>query len=64
MGVLENIAAETINFINVSVAKIQVKENLCGFILAPIEISDERRGNILNFGDISISNQPSKVQGD
>ena len=37
-GGLENIAVETINFINVSEAKIQVMENLCGFIPATIEI--------------------------
>ena len=41
-GGLEKIAAETINF-------IQVKENICGFIPATIEISDERRGNIFFF---------------
>ncbi|TYK16775.1 DNA/RNA polymerases superfamily protein [Cucumis melo var. makuwa] len=64
-GGLENIAFETINFINVSEAKIQAKENLCGFIPATIEISDEREGNIfLNFGVISLFNPPSKVLGD
>ncbi|KAA0031952.1 Retrotransposable element Tf2 [Cucumis melo var. makuwa] len=46
-------------------AKIQAKENLCGFIPATIEISDEREGNIfLNFGVISLFNPPSKVLGD
>ena len=37
---------------------------MCGFNSTTIEIFDERRGNIfLNFGDISIFNPPSKVQG-
>ena len=56
---------ETLNFVNVSKAKIQVKENLCVFIPATLEINDEKRGNIfLNFGDISSVNPPSKVRGD
>ena len=64
-GGSENVATETINFLNVSEAKIQVKENLCRFIPATIEIIDDQRGNIfLNFGDISSIIPPSKVHGD
>lgn len=56
---------ETLKFLNVSEAKIQVKENLCGFIPAMIEINDEKKGSIfLNFGDISSITPPSKVGGD
>ena len=47
---LLDISLEILNFVNVSEAKIQVKE---------------KRGNIfLNFGDISVVNPPSKIKGD
>ena len=49
-GDLVDISRGTLNFLNVSEAKIQVKENLCGSILATIEINDKKRGNFfLNF---------------
>ena len=42
---------ETLNFVNVLEAKIQVNENSFGFISATIEINNEKRGNIfLKFG--------------
>lgn len=64
-GGFENIATATLNLLNCSEAKIQVKCNLCGFILATIEIKDEKRGNIfLSFGDIEIMEAPTKVHGD
>ena len=41
-----------------------MKENKCSFIPETNEISDERKRNtFLNFGDISVFNPPSKVQG-
>ncbi|XP_038904899.1 uncharacterized protein LOC120091119 isoform X2 [Benincasa hispida] len=64
-GGLESIAMEILNLIKVLDAIIKVKENLCGFVPATIEVSNEKRGSIyLNFGDISTSNPPSKVKGD
>ena len=54
-GGLESIATKTLNHLNCVEAKIQVKQNLCGFIPSTIEIKDENRGNIfLNFGDIEL----------
>lgn len=51
-GGLLDISMETLNFVNVSEAKVQVKENF-GFIPTTLENNDEKRGNIfLNFGNI------------
>ena len=62
-GGLESIATETLNLLIVA-EKIQVKRNLCGFMPATIEISDEHRGNIfLNFGDLVSLDPPTKVIG-
>ena len=63
-GGLENIASGTLNLLNCSEAKIQVKKNLCGFMPSTIEIKDGKQGNIfLNFGDIEIIDPLSKVKG-
>lgn len=42
-GGLENITTETLNLLNISEAKILVKHNLCGFMLATLEIMDFNR---------------------
>lgn len=61
---MESIANETLNLLNVSEAKIQVRKNLYGFMPATIEIQDERRGNIfLNFGDIETTKAPKEIHG-
>ena len=52
-----DIASETLNLINVSEARIQVKKNLCGFVLSIIEINGLKRGNIyFHFGDFEFLN--------
>lgn len=51
--ITKGIAKETLNLLNCSEAKIQVRNNLFGFMPSTIEIKDEKRGNIfLTFGDI------------
>ena len=56
-GGLLDIASETLNLINVSEARIQVKKNLCAFVSFTIEITDLKRGNIyLHFGDFEFLN--------
>ena len=61
-GGLEEIALETLNFLNVSEAKIKVQKNLCGFMPASIEIKNELRGSVvLNFGDNEAVEAPSYV---
>ena len=61
---LENVATETLNQTNWSELRIQVKQNLCGFIPAIIVITDFNRGNIfLNFGDIESLDSPSILKG-
>lgn len=62
---LEDIAMETLNLLNCSVAKIQVKKNLCGFMPSTIEIIDVNRTNIfLNFGDIEALEAPKISNGE
>ncbi|XP_031738083.1 uncharacterized protein LOC116402658 [Cucumis sativus] len=53
------IATETLNLTNCSEARIQVKRNLCGFVLSTNEISDHKRGNIfLHFGEFEFLSPP------
>ena len=42
-GGLKNIVSETLNLLNASKAKIQVKRNQCGFVPAILEITDFNR---------------------
>ncbi|TYK05420.1 Ty3/gypsy retrotransposon protein [Cucumis melo var. makuwa] len=47
----ESIVMDTLNLTNYNEARIQVKQNLCGFVPSTIQITDPKRGNIfLNFG--------------
>ena len=64
IGGLENIASETLNLLNVSEAKIQVKRNQCGFILATLEIIDFNQGHFfLHFGDSEHIKPPPLTKG-
>ena len=56
-GGLLDIASESLNLINVSEVRIQVKKNSCGFVPSTIEVTDLKRGNIyLHFGDYEFLN--------
>ena len=62
-GGLESMSLETMNRINCSEAKIKVRRNLCGFLLATVELLDAFKGNIfLNFGDIKALEAPKAIE--
>ena len=59
---MERIALETLNLIKCSEARIKVQNNLCGFLLATIELKSETRGNFfLNFADFEPLEVPATV---
>ena len=48
---------------NASKAKIKVRKNFSGFLLATSELKDEFLGNFyLNFGDIEVIQEPTTFQ--
>ncbi|MDV3146776.1 MAG: hypothetical protein Q8754_03055, partial [Sweet potato little leaf phytoplasma] len=53
-GGLVSISSQTLNLLDCSEARIEVKRNFCGFIPAEIVVTDKIHGNFaLRFGDIS-----------
>ena len=63
-GGLENVASETLNLLNVSKGKIQVKRNHCGFVSATLEIVYFNRENFfLHFGDFELIKPPPLTKG-
>uniref|UniRef100_A0A9I9EFP3 Uncharacterized protein n=1 Tax=Cucumis melo TaxID=3656 RepID=A0A9I9EFP3_CUCME len=55
---------DTLNLTNYNEARIQVKQNLCGFVPSTIQITDPKKGNIfLNFGDFECLKPPFLTVG-